>query len=230
MGSELQTTALKARTRSSVREANFALLAHLRTRNRRMLRAPAVRGRGHNVGVRVIVDDVRLYFDIEGCGLEAQGDATADAGAVAWRPRCRPQLLQAGVLRDGRCRAGDLPRSAWLGPLRPRRPIQLDVVPVGRGHCTVLWCPRDRVPAAGWHFQWRACRGGMRCATSCTGRGDRSRLHAVRVRTRRELGRFRAPRRRSRPRGRGPFPRRRPKARGPRGAENRGDAPLRERI
>ena len=32
-------------------------------------------GNRDNAGVRVAVDDVRLYFDVEGCGLEARGDA-----------------------------------------------------------------------------------------------------------------------------------------------------------
>ena len=30
---------------------------------------------GHNAGMRVAVDDVSLYFDVEGCALTAQGDA-----------------------------------------------------------------------------------------------------------------------------------------------------------
>jgi pimeloyl-ACP methyl ester carboxylesterase len=36
----------------------------------------------HNGAVRVVVDGVRLYFDVEGCGLAAQGDAMVQRPAL----------------------------------------------------------------------------------------------------------------------------------------------------
>ena len=36
----------------------------------------------HNGAVRVVVDKVRLYFDVEGCGLAAQGDAMVQRSAL----------------------------------------------------------------------------------------------------------------------------------------------------
>lgn len=36
----------------------------------------------HNGAVRVVVDKVRLYFDVEGCGLAARGDAMVQRPAL----------------------------------------------------------------------------------------------------------------------------------------------------
>ena len=91
--------------------------------------------------MHVLVNGVRLFFDVEGAKLVPDGPAyarEADTHAPPWRARLRPHDLQAGLLSLGRHRAGDLSRPSRQWAERRGSEGKLDAGAVGRRRARVL--------------------------------------------------------------------------------------------
>ena len=119
--------------------------------------------------MHVLVNGVRLFFDVEGASLVARRPrhaGKADLADAAWRPRRRPFDLQTRLLRLGGRRPDRLPRPSRQWPQRGRPQGGMDAGAMGRRCARVLRRLRDCQSDRAGRVVRRHGRAGLRHAPS----------------------------------------------------------------